>query len=83
MATACPGALFPWTKLYLKLTKGVIDVALEKWMIEGGQAALKELAAKGLVNNPESWSSEDQLAEHVPAYLLWMMMIRLANFRGA
>ncbi len=81
MATACPGALFPWTELYTKLANGVIDVALERWMIEGGQAALQELAAKGLVNNPENWSSEDKLAEYVPAYLLWMMMIRLANYK--
>ncbi len=83
MTTACPGALFPWTELYTKLANGVIDVALEKWMVEGGQAALKELAAKGLVNNPENWSSEDKLAEYVPAYLLWMMMIRLANYKEA
>ncbi len=81
MATACPGELFPWTELYTKLANGVIDVVLEKWMIEGGQAALRELADKGLVNNPGNWSSEDKLAEYVPAYLLWMMMIRLANYK--
>ncbi|KUG04791.1 hypothetical protein ASZ90_017787 [hydrocarbon metagenome] len=55
-------------------------MVLEKWMIEGGQAALKELADKGLVNNPENWISEEKLAKSVPAYLLWMMMIRLANY---
>lgn len=39
MATACPGQKFPWSDLYEKLQKEVIEVALEKWMIEGGQAA--------------------------------------------
>ncbi len=82
MATACPGALFPWSELYAKLANGVIDVALEKWMVEGGQAALIELASKGLVNNPEKWSTEDKLAESVPAYLFWMMLKRLIDYKG-
>ncbi len=82
MATACPGQLFPWSELYTKLTNGVIDVELEKWMIEGGQEALKSLASKGLVNNPENWSTKEKLAESVPAYLFWMMIKRLTDYKG-
>ncbi len=82
MSTACPGSSFPWSELKLKLAEEVIDIVLEKWMVEGGQKALKELENKGLVNNPENWSSESELAEYVPAYLFWMMMNRLAEYKA-
>jgi hypothetical protein len=59
---------------------GVIDVALEKWMIDGGQSALKELAEKGLVNNVDMWNTEEELAKSVPAYLFWMLLNRVANY---
>ncbi len=62
--------------------EGVIDMALETWQKEGGQAALTALAAKGLVSNPETWSTEDKLAESLPSYLFWMMMNRLAEYKG-
>lgn len=61
--------------------KEVIDMALETWQKEGGQEALKELAAKGLVNNIENWNSEAELAKSVPAYLFWMLMARLADYK--
>jgi N-acetyl-anhydromuramyl-L-alanine amidase AmpD len=83
MATACPGPKFPWPDLYAKLQKELIVVALEKWMTEGGQTALKELTQKGLVNNPEQWQSEEKMAEAVPLYLFWMMINRISNYKGA
>lgn len=61
------------------LAKGVIDVALDKWMVDGGQAALKYLEEKKLVLNAADWGKEDKLATPVPSYLLWMMMQRLAE----
>lgn len=77
-----PGKAFPWDRLMSDLRNGVIDMALEKWMIEGGQAALEELTKKGLVNNPENWRSEAELAKGVPAYLFWMMLNRLTDYKG-
>lgn len=76
----CPGPKFPWDRLFNDLRMGVIDVALEKWMIEGGQSALKELAEKGLVNNVDMWNTEEELAKSVPAYLFWMLLNRVANY---
>lgn len=75
----CPGPRFPWERLFNDLRREVIDMALDKWMIDGGQAAIKALADKGLLNTPEHWNTEKKLAEPVPAYLLWMMMNRLAD----
>ncbi len=83
MATACPGALFPWAELNAKLDKDVIKMTLEKWMIDGGQEALQDLSAKGLVNNPENWSTADKLAQAVPAYLFWMMIKRISEYKGS
>lgn len=77
--TNCPGRYSPWERMFGDLKNGVIDMVLEKWMIEGGQEALRELAKKKLVNNPEDWSSKDKLAETVPLYLFWMMIQRLAK----
>ena len=82
MATECPGQNFPWSDLYAKLQKEVIEVDLEKWMIEEGQTALKELTQKGLVNNPEQWQSEEKLVQAVPLYLLWIMINRLSSYKG-
>lgn len=82
MATACPGKNFPWEELKIKLAEGVIDVALEKWQIEGGQAAISELVKKGLINNPENWNFEEELAKAVPAYLFWMMLNRIVEYKG-
>lgn len=76
----CPGPKFPWYRLFNDL-RGVIDVALEKWMIDGGQSALKELATKGLVNNVDMWNTEEELAKSVPAYLFWIMLNRIANYK--
>ncbi len=75
----CPGANFPWKRMFEDLRKGVIDMSLEKWMVEGGQKALTGLAKRKLVNNPENWISEEKLAEPVPSYLFWMMLQRLAE----
>lgn len=74
-----PGPNFPWDRLMEDLRNGVIDVALERWMIEGGQAAIEELYRRGLIFNPENWQSEEELAKPVPAYLFWMMLNRLIN----
>ncbi len=79
----CPGPKFPWERLFNDLRMGVIDVALEKWMIEGGQSAIRELAAKGLIANPEQWSSEEELAKAVPAYLFWIMLNRIVNYKAS
>lgn len=61
------------------MAKGVIDVALDKWMIDGGQAALKYLEARGMVLNAADWGKEDKLAAATPQYLFWMMMQRLTE----
>jgi len=71
-----------WALFKTKLTERVIDVALETWQKQGGQNALKFLAEKGLVNNIENWNSEEELAKAVPAYLFWMLMARLAEYKG-
>jgi len=60
----------------------VIDMALETWQREGGQAALKALASKGLVSNPENWSTDAKLEGSIPGYLFWMMLDRLAERIG-
>jgi len=54
-------------------------VALDKWMVDGGQAALKYLEQEGLVLNAADWGKEEKLAEPVPSYLMWMMMQRLTE----
>lgn len=79
----CPGPKFPWDRLFDDLRMGVIDVALEKWMIEGGQSAIKELVSKGLISNPDKWSSEEELAKNVPAYLFWIMLNRIVNYKSS
>ncbi len=78
----CPGPNFPWSRLFDDLRNGVIDVALEKWMIESGEDALDELARKGLINQPDTKKGEENLAASVPAYLFWMMLNRLADYKG-
>ena len=71
-----------WTAFKTRLVEGVIDLALEKWMVEGGEAALDALAAKGLINTPDTKKGEAKLAANIPAYLFWMMMNRLAEYKG-
>ncbi len=78
----CPGHKFPWNRLFSDLRKGVIDVALAKWMIEDGEKALDELAKKGLINMPETKKGEKKLAASVPAYMFWVMINRLADYKG-
>ncbi len=77
----CPGPKFPWSRLFQDLRNGVIDVALEKWMIESGEAAIDELAKKGLINTADTKKGEENLAASVPAYLFWMMLNRVADYR--
>jgi N-acetyl-anhydromuramyl-L-alanine amidase AmpD len=79
MATACPGKLFPWDELRRKLLEGVVDVALDKWMIDGGRDALAYLEKKGLVLNAADWGKEEKLAAPTPQYLFWMLMQRMAE----
>jgi len=61
------------------LAKGVIDVALDKWMIDGGRDALAYLEKKGLVLNAADWGKEEKLAAPTPQYLFWMLMQRMAE----
>ena len=75
----CPGPKFPWQRLFNDLRNGVIDTALDKWMIDGGREGLKYLEEKGLVFNADDWGTEPKLAEPVPAYLLWIMLQRLTE----
>lgn len=75
----CPGVNFPWKEIFTDLQKGVITVALEKWMVEGGEEALSGLAKQKLVNNPEMWAGEEKLAKPVPSYLFWMMLQRVVE----
>jgi len=77
-----PGKAFPWGRLMTDLRNGVIDMALEKWMIENGEAALDELAKKGLINMPETKKGEKNLATSIPAYMFWVMINRLADYKG-
>ncbi len=70
-----------WTAFKTRLAEGVIQMALETWQKEGGQAAIRALAEKGLINSPDKWSSEEALAANVPAYLFWMMLNQLAEYK--
>lgn len=79
MATACPGKNFPWNELRRKLLEGVIDMALDKWMIDGGRNALAYLEEKGLVFNAADWGKEEKLAAATPQYLFWMLLHRLTE----
>lgn len=74
-----PGKLFPWDTLIKDLRNGVIDVSLDKWMIDGGQAALKYLESEKLVFNAGDWSKEEKLGAAAPQYLFWMMLQRLVE----
>lgn len=78
----CPGPGFPWDRLFVDLRNGVIDLALEKWMVEGGQAAVKALEEKGLLLDSARWGKESELEKPFPTYLAWMMLDRLANYKG-
>jgi len=71
-----------WVDFKKRLMEGVIDMALEKWQIEGGEAALDSLAKKGLINTPDTKRGEKNLAAPVPAYMFWMMLNRLADYKG-
>jgi len=71
-----------WTAFKAKLIEGVIDMALDTWQKEGGQAAITALVKKGLIDKPENWNTEKALAANVPSYLFWMMMNRLAEYKG-
>lgn len=57
----------------------VLDVALDKWMVEGGRSALAYLEKKGLVFNAADWGKEEKLAAATPQYLFWMLMERLTK----
>ena len=52
---------------------------LEKWQKELGQKAVKELAARGIINNPEEWSKEEKLAEPAPTWLMLTVLARYAE----
>lgn len=78
----CPGSAFPWDRLFKDLRNEVIDMALETWQKEGGQAAITALVKKGLISNPENWNTEKALAANVPSYLFWIMMNRLVEYKG-
>lgn len=74
-----PGKEFPWSRLFRDLRNGVLDMALEVWMIEGGRAALAYLEKRGMVLNAADWGKEEKLGAPTPQYLMWMMMQRLAE----
>lgn len=48
---------------------------LEKWQKELGEAALKYLKKKGILNNPEYW--EPKLGEGIPGWAYWEMYRRI------
>lgn len=79
MPTACPGRNFPWAELCKRLTEEVLDVALEKWMIEGGREALAYLEKQKLVFNAADWGEEKKLGAATPQYLFWMLMQRVVE----
>lgn len=79
MPTACPGKNFPWDEVRRRLLEGVVNMALEKWMKEGGRNALLYLEKKGLVLNAEDWGKEDKLAAPTPQYLFWMLLERIVK----
>lgn len=73
----CPGPAFPWSRLMGALQKGESPVSLEQWMITEGMAAIRELAKKGILNNPERWSSPEELAKPMPQYLAFILLNRI------
>lgn len=71
-----------WSAFKTRLVEGVIELALEAWMKDGGQNAVKELEKKGLLLGADTWGKESELAKPVPAYLFWMMLNRMAEYKG-
>jgi hypothetical protein len=55
------------------------DVIEKAWEIVTGEKALDELAAKGLVNNAESWKAKDLKNGSVPLWLFFEMCNRLSK----
>lgn len=78
----CPGPKFPWTRLFNDL-KGVDTVAqIPDWMINGGRDGLKTLQDKGLIMGADTWGKAEELEKPIPAGLFWMIMGRLADYKG-
>jgi N-acetylmuramoyl-L-alanine amidase CwlA len=60
-----------------KVEEIMMGKKLEKWQIELGQKAVKELAGRNVLNNPEQWLKEEKLAEPAPT---WLMLVVLARY---
>lgn len=63
-----------YKELYVKETITKMEKA---WQQESGEKALDGLAAKGLVNNADSWKQRDLLNEPVPLWLFFEMLNRI------
>lgn len=50
---------------------------LVQWQKEMGEKAIDALHAEGLIDNPDDWKKK--LGEHVPNWLLFTMLSRIAN----
>jgi len=56
----------------------VMGRKLEEWQVKLGKNAVKELAKRGIINNPEEWSKEEKLAEPAPNWLMLTVLARYA-----
>lgn len=77
-----PGGAEAWQRFLrdvaeeIKLqTKEMVDVAIEKWQEDIGQAAVDALSSSGLLNKPEDWKAK--VAENTPNWLFFEMLRRL------
>jgi N-acetylmuramoyl-L-alanine amidase len=57
----------------------VMSEKLEKWQRDLGRKAVKELAARGILNDPDKWSEEEELAKPAPTWLMLVVMARYAE----
>jgi len=57
----------------------VMPKQLEKWQRELGRKAVKELSERGILNDPDKWNQEDELAKPAPTWLMLTVLARYAE----
>jgi len=66
-----------WKDFKNKIKKGLVDMAIEKWMEDVGIKALDNLSKKDIINNAEDWKKK--LDQYPQNWLFFEMLNRLTN----